>query len=187
MEPGSRLARGSGVRGLKVAVVPFDRHREGLLLSHDAVENCFLGFQRQPVEQNWGVLRRRHNRLNAENIFASFDVRPRDTQLAASSFSGGNQQKLIIGREMARNPEFVLAANPIRGVDVGAIEAIHQQLVSARDRGAGVLLFSSDLDEILTLSDRLIVMYEGRIVGEFNRGSCTLEQLGLLMGGGQGS
>src|SRR4029077_10777150 len=97
--------------------------------------------------------------------------------------SGGNQQKLILAREFQREPRVLIAAQPTRGVDVGAIEFIHRRLVQARDAGAGVLLVSSELDEILALSDRLLVMYEGRIVGEFRRGAVTEKELGLKMGG----
>jgi simple sugar transport system ATP-binding protein len=112
------------------------------------------------------------------------DVRPANLRASARSFSGGNQQKLIIARELARSPRLVLAANPIRGVDVGAIEFIHSKLVAARDQGAGILLFSADLDEVLTLSDRILVLYEGTIVGQFERAQATREAIGVLMGGG---
>lgn len=179
-------ASSSEVRSLEIGIIPYDRHREGLLLTHDSRENCMLGYQRRPEASRRGFLRMRALAATSASIFETFDVRPRDTMLEAKAFSGGNQQKIIVGRELSRNPRFVVAANPIRGVDVGAIEFIHTQLIAARDRGAGVLLFSSDLDEIMTLSDRIVVMYEGRIVGEFSRGACTIEQLGMLMGGGGG-
>jgi simple sugar transport system ATP-binding protein len=103
--------------------------------------------------------------------------------LPAGKLSGGNQQKLIVAREFQRQPRALIAAQPTRGVDVGAIEFIHTRIVRARDEGAGVLLVSSELDEILTLSDRILVMFEGRIVAEFRRGEVTERELGLKMGG----
>ena len=103
--------------------------------------------------------------------------------MSASKLSGGNQQKLIVAREFQRQPRVLIAAQPTRGVDVGAIEFIHTRIVRARDEGAGVLLVSSELDEILTLSDRILVMFEGRIVAQFPRGQVTERELGLKMGG----
>jgi len=111
-------------------------------------------------------------------------VRPRAPGTAARNLSGGNQQKLIVAREFQRKPRVLIAAQPTRGVDVGAIEFIHGQLVHARDNGAGVLLVSSELEEILALSDRILVMFEGRIVAEYKRGQVTEGELGLKMGGG---
>src|SRR5207253_8603232 len=110
-------------------------------------------------------------------------VRPRNLANLAEQLSGGNQQKLIVAREFERKPEVLIAAQPTRGVDVGAIEFIHQRIVAARDEGAGVLLISSELEEILTLSDRILVMYEGRIAAEFPRGQVSERELGLKMGG----
>ena len=112
-----------------------------------------------------------------------YDVRPKDLTTPAGRLSGGNQQKLVVAREFQRNPQVLIAAQPTRGVDVGAIEFIHQRIVRARDEGAGVLLVSSELEEILSLSDRILVMYEGRIAAEFNRGQVSERELGLKMGG----
>ncbi len=112
-----------------------------------------------------------------------FDVRPRSTALSARRFSGGNQQKIVVGRELLRGPRLLIAAQPTRGVDVGAIEFIHRQLVEARDQGMAVLLVSADLSEVLALSDRILVMYGGRIVGELSPEEATEERLGLLMAG----
>src|SRR5205085_3007533 len=106
-----------------------------------------------------------------------YDIRPRDLRIAAGNLSGGNQQKLIVAREFQRRPGVLIAAQPTRGVDVGAIEFIHQRTVRARDEGAGVLLVSSELDEILALSDRILVMYEGRIAAEFRRGQVSESEL----------
>ena len=110
-------------------------------------------------------------------------MRPRDLKIAAGKLSGGNQQKLIVAREFQRKPGVLIAAQPTRGVDVGAIEFIHRRIIRARDEGAGVLLISFELDEILALSDRILVMYEGKIAGEFRRGEVTERELGLKMGG----
>ena len=112
-----------------------------------------------------------------------YDVRPPELALPAGRLSGGNQQKLIVAREFQRQPRVLIAAQPTRGVDVGAIEFIHSRIVRARDEGAGVLLISAELDEILALSDRILVMFEGRIVAEFARGQVTERELGLKMGG----
>jgi ABC-type uncharacterized transport system ATPase subunit len=112
-----------------------------------------------------------------------YDVRPRNSKLNASGFSGGNQQKIIIAREFGKEPKFIVAANPTRGVDIGAIEYIHKQIVAERDKGVGVLLVSSELDEIMTLSDRILVMYGGRIAAEFKRNEADEHLLGLAMCG----
>jgi simple sugar transport system ATP-binding protein len=110
-------------------------------------------------------------------------VRPADLSIPAGNLSGGNQQKLIAAREFDRNPAVLIAAQPTRGVDVGSIEFIHRRIVHARDEGGGVLLISSELDEILALSDRVLVMYEGRINGEFQRGQADERMIGLRMAG----
>ena len=119
----------------------------------------------------------------AQAALEAHDIRPRSTEIRAGGLSGGNQQKLIIAREMGRSPLLLVAAQPTRGVDVGAIESIHSKLVAARDRGMAILLVSSELDEILTLSDRILVIFEGRIVDEFARGAVDERRLGLRMGG----
>ena len=121
---------------------------------------------------------------SARRAIEEFDVRPRNINAFAGALSGGNQQKLVVAREFHRAPSIIIAAQPTRGVDVGAIEFIHERLVGAREGGAGVLLISSEIDEILALSDRILVMYEGRIVAHFQRGQTSEEELGLKMGGG---
>jgi simple sugar transport system ATP-binding protein len=113
----------------------------------------------------------------------TYDVRPRELTLPAGRLSGGNQQKLVVAREFERDPGVLIAAQPTRGVDVGAIEFIHRRIVRARDEGAGVLLVSFELEEILALSDRIFVIFEGRLVAEFARGQVTERELGLKMGG----
>ncbi len=171
------------IRDLGVAVIPEDRHREGLLLERPAGENFLLGLQRSAVFNRAGFLRLRKIASAASRAEEEYDVRPRDLNATAGRLSGGNQQKLVVAREFERQPKVLIAAQPTRGVDVGAIEFIHQRIVRARDEGAGVLLVSSELDEILALSDRILVMYEGRIVAEFQRGQVSERELGLKMGG----
>jgi simple sugar transport system ATP-binding protein len=171
------------IRELGVAVIPQDRLQEGLLLERPLSENFLLGLQRSSAFSRAGFLDLRGLAQIAAHAVADYDVRPPDLALPAGKLSGGNQQKLIVAREFQRQPRVLIAAQPTRGVDVGAIEFIHTRIVGARDEGAGVLLVSSELDEILTLSDRILVMFEGRIVAEFRRGEVTERELGLKMGG----
>jgi len=176
--------RSREIRALGVGLIPEDRHSEALLLDRPLMENFVLGLQRQPAFASRGWLRMNNISQAAARAVTDYDVRPPDPALPIASFSGGNQQKLIIAREFERQPKILIAAQPTRGVDVGAIEFIHRRLVRARDGGAGVLLVSTELDEILTLADRILVLYEGRIVAQFSRGEATEAQIGLKMGGG---
>jgi general nucleoside transport system ATP-binding protein len=171
------------IRDLGVAVIPEDRLQEGLLPDRPASENFLLGLQRSRPFNRAGFLDSLQLAESAAVALREYDVRPPDLDLPSGKLSGGNQQKLIVAREFHRQPRLLIAAQPTRGVDVGAIEFIHQRIVRARDEGAGVLLVSSELDEVLTLSDRILVMYEGRIVAEFARGQVTERELGLKMGG----
>jgi general nucleoside transport system ATP-binding protein len=171
------------IRDLGVAVIPEDRLQEGLLVERPVSENFLLGLQRNPAFSHTGLLRLGRLAQTASRAAADYDIRPPDLSLLAGKLSGGNQQKLIVAREFQRQPRVLIAAQPTRGVDVGAVEFIHTRIVRARDEGAGVLLVSSELDEILTLSDRILVMFEGRIAAEFQRGEVTERELGLKMGG----
>jgi simple sugar transport system ATP-binding protein len=171
------------IRQLGIAVIPQDRHNEGLLLSRPVTENFVLGLHRYPEFSRTGILNTRNIAATATRSIEEYDVRPADLALPAAKLSGGNQQKLIIAREFHRNPKVLLASQPTRGVDVGAIELIHQRIIRARDEGASVLLISAELDEILALSDRILVMFEGKIVGEFLRGTVNDTELGLKMSG----
>ena len=172
------------IRNLGVALIPEDRQHEGLLLERPVGENFMLGLQRSPAFTRAGFLNSGALAENATRALEEYDVRPRELGIAAGNLSGGNQQKLIVAREFQRQPKVLIAAQPTRGVDVGAIEFIHKRIVRARDEGAGVLLISSELDEIQALSDRILVMYEGRITSEFRRGQVSENELGLKMGGG---
>jgi simple sugar transport system ATP-binding protein len=171
------------IRDLGVAVSPEDRQREGLLLERPVSENFLLGLQRSSAFSHRGLLNSKNLRVAAAQALVEYDVRPRDLAIAAGNLSGGNQQKLIVAREFQRQPRVLIAAQPTRGVDVGAIEFVHNRIVRARDEGAGVLLVSFELEDILTLSDRILVMYEGRIAAEFHRGQVSERELGLKMAG----
>ncbi len=170
---------------LGIAHIPEDRHRRGLLLDFDLAENSILGVHyRKPAVASGILLDNKAIRARAEQIINDFDVRPANPDLSARSLSGGNQQKLIIGREFDLNPKLLLVAQPTRGVDIGAIEFIHRKLVALRDAGCAVLLVSAELEEVTALSDRLLIIHEGRIVGEVDPKVATVEEIGLLMTGG---
>jgi ABC-type uncharacterized transport system ATPase subunit len=171
---------------LGIAHVPEDRHRRGLLLDFDLAENSILGIHyRRPVVSGLGVLLDNDAiDKRAMQIIKDFDVRPPNAELPARSLSGGNQQKLIIGREFDLRPKLILISQPTRGVDIGAIEFIHRKLVALRDSGCAVLLVSAELEEVTALADRLLVIHDGRIVGEVDPRAATPEEIGLLMTGG---
>jgi simple sugar transport system ATP-binding protein len=171
------------IRRLGVGVIPEDRHNEGLLLDRSLAENFVLGLHRYSEFSRAGVLNSQNIAGSATVALQQYDVRPAELAMPAGKLSGGNQQKLIVAREFHRNPKVLIAAQPTRGVDVGAIEFIHKRIIRARDEGAGVLLVSAELDEILALSDRILVMFEGKIVGEFLRGNVDEAALGLRMAG----
>jgi len=174
-------------KDLGIAHVPEDRHRRGLLLESSLAENSILGVHyREPaVTRRGGVmLDAKGIRARAEQVIRDFDVRPANCELPARALSGGNQQKLIIGREFELPPKLLLVSQPTRGVDIGAIEFIHRKLVALRDTGCAVLLVSAELEEVTALADRLMVIYDGRIVGEVDPTRTTKEEIGLMMTGG---
>ncbi len=173
-------------RELGIAHIPEDRHRRGLLLDFSLAENSILGVHyREPVVSAAGVfLDNQAIRRRATEIIEAFDVRPANQDLPARALSGGNQQKLIIGREFDLHPKLLLVSQPTRGVDIGAIEFIHRKLVALRDAGCAVLLVSAELEEVTALADRLLIIHEGRIVGNVDPKVATIEEIGLLMTGG---
>lgn len=173
------------VRKSAIAFVPEDRHRQALLLDESLKQNFLLGLQNQDRYSKWGVIQSRTLETDSEKALEEWDVRPRNIHATARSLSGGNQQKWVLARELSRQPKLIVVAQPTRGVDVGAIETIHSVILNRRDEGAGVLLISSELDEVLTLSDRVVVLYEGQIVGEFTRQELDERRIGLLMTGGK--
>ncbi len=174
------------IKELGIAHIPEDRHKRGLLLNSDLAENSILGVHyRPPVAAAAGFMVGTAIEKRANEIIENFDVRPPDPELPAKSLSGGNQQKLIIGREFELNPKLLLVSQPTRGVDIGAIEFIHRKLIGLRDAGSAVLLVSAELEEVTTLADRLLVIKEGKIVGEVDPKITSVEEIGCLMMAGE--
>jgi simple sugar transport system ATP-binding protein len=174
-------------RRLGLAHVPEDRLRMGVVTTFSAEDNAILGYHDRGLYQRSGFLRRDVIRAECEKKMAGHDVRPRLPRLPITSFSGGNQQKLVLAREIDADPTVLLVGQPTRGVDIGAIEFIHRRLVGLRDAGKGLLLVSVELEEILALADRILVMHAGEIVGEVAPGQATEERLGLMMAGIKGT
>ncbi len=171
-------------RELGLAHVPEDRHARALVMNFAAWESAVLGYDSLPQYGHAGWLNHQHMRSATGEYMERFDVRPRAPELQSSKFSGGNQQKLVLARELGQAPKILLVGQPTRGVDIGAIEFIYSQLRALRDAGCAVLLVSSELDEILALSDRVIVMYQGAVTGELPIADCSEAELGMLMLGG---
>jgi simple sugar transport system ATP-binding protein len=156
------------IRNLGVAYIPEDRHEQGLVLNMTLWENCVLGRQDDaPFSNRWGVLALRTIKELAVRLVKLFDVRARSIDVTASTLSGGNQQKLILARELETDPKLLVASQPTRGLDVGAIEFVWRQILEQKAAGRAVLLISAELDEIYALSDRIVTLYEGRITGEY--------------------
>jgi general nucleoside transport system ATP-binding protein len=168
-----------------IGYIPEDRHRHGLLLESPLWENRILGHQSRPPSVNHGIIDKRAARKDTARIIAEYDVRTPGPDVLARALSGGNQQKLIVGREMSGEPVLLIAAHPTRGVDVGAQAAIWQHIKDARRKGLGVLLISADLDELIGLSDRIEVILRGRFVGAFDPDDVTPERLGSAMTGAE--
>jgi simple sugar transport system ATP-binding protein len=176
------------IREMGACHIPEDRHRRGLVLDFSVAQNLVLGIHYRPpfVRKlfldviDFGSVREKAGRL-----LEAFDIRPPDRENPAGNLSGGNQQKVIVAREFDQDPKLLIAAQPTRGIDVGSIEFIHRRLLQARDAGKAVLLVSADLEEILSLSDRIAVMYEGRIVGILDPTDATEERIGMMMTGGK--
>ena len=166
-----------------LAHVPEDRQRMGLVTDFKAYENLIFGYHDQEPYSKSSILKDNDILSYSKQVMEEYDVRPRSPQLITSNFSGGNQQKIILSRELNENPKILLVGQPTRGVDIGAIEFIHQRLIDMRDKGAGILLVSVELDEVLSLSDRILVMFDGNIVGERINKDVTDRELGLLMAG----
>ena len=171
-------------RGENMSHIPEDRHKHGLVLDFTLEQNLVLQRYREPQFQHFGFIRDDQVRGYAQRLIEQYDVRSGQGPVTtARSMSGGNQQKAIIAREVDRDKALIVAVQPTRGLDVGAIEYIHKQLVAERDKGKAVLLVSLELDEVMSLSDRILVMYEGEIVGELDPKTTTVQELGLYMAG----
>lgn len=175
---------GQEIRDLSIAHVPEDRQRLGLIMEFSAWENIGFGYQHEPEYSNpWGLMNNKKMRKDADDKMSKFDVRPIDSKLKARNFSGGNQQKLVLAREIERNPDILLIGQPTRGVDIGAIEFIHNEIIKLRDEGKAIVLVSVELDEILSLTDRVSVMFDGNLIGNRLTSDTNAMELGLLMGG----
>jgi len=166
-----------------LANIPEDRQRHGLVLSYSVADNMVLCDYYQPRFAKGIVIQQGQVDKNAQKLIKEFDVRTPSPFVAAGKLSGGNQQKVIVARELSRPVKLIIASQPTRGLDVGSIEYIHKEIIAMRDRGVAVLLISAELDEILSLSDRIAVMYRGQVVATVDRKEASREQLGLWMAG----
>lgn len=172
-------------KALNIAHIPEDRHKRGLLLDSSLAENSILGLQNNGQLVGWPLLKQGKIDTHARKLIEDFDVRPADPTLTARGLSGGNQQKLIIAREFSITPKFLIAAQPTRGVDIGAIEFIYKKLLELKAAGAAILLISAELEEVISLSDRMAVIYEGRFVGVVDPDKTSQQEIGLMMTGGK--
>ena len=172
-----------GMRHLGLSHVPEDRQRMGLVAEFAANESAILGFHEDRPYNRGALLDHGIVRHECERQMAEYDVRPANANLPTSAFSGGNQQKIVVAREVDHNPDVLMVGQPTRGVDIGAIEFIHRRLVALRDAGKGILLVSVELDEILALADRILVVFDGRIVGELTPAQANERAIGLMMAG----
>jgi len=174
---------GQARRSAGIGHVPEDRHREGLVMDFHAWENVALGYHNEPKYQRGVFMDNAELRRDTGGKIERFDVRPANSWLSMGRFSGGNQQKLVVAREIESDPDVLLVGQPTRGVDIGAIEFIHRQILALRDAGKAILLVSVELEEVLSLADRIVVMFDGRIMGERLASETDERELGLLMAG----
>ena len=171
-------------RHLGISHVPEDRQKLGLVMDFYAWENMALGYHHKHQYGSSGIfINNSILKLETEERIKKFDIRPNNSDLLAKSFSGGNQQKIVLAREIEQNPNILIVGQPTRGVDIGAIEFIHKRIIQLRDAGKAVILISVELDEILSLSDRILVMFDGKIMGEKTTSHTNEKELGLLMAG----
>jgi simple sugar transport system ATP-binding protein len=169
--------------GAGQAYIPEERMRDGAIRDFSVEENIFLHEHGSPEYTRWIFLNMGKMAAHAQHLVDLFSIKTPSLDTPIKNLSGGNIQKLIMARELSRKPKILIAAQPTRGVDIGATEYIHTRLLEQRQIGTAILLISEDLDEIRTLSDRIAVMFEGRIMGVVNRGQATVEQIGLMMAG----
>lgn len=175
------------IREAGVGYIPEDRHRHGLLLDAPLWENRILGHQTESPNVKGQLIDAKAAKADTERIVAEYDVRTPSIHVTAASLSGGNQQKLIVGREMSHNPKVLIASHPTRGVDVGAQSSIWDLMRQARHEGLGVLLISADLEELIGLSDTIRVILRGKLTGTFDPDTVTSQDLGAAMTGADGS
>ena len=182
---GSPLKFGSPTSAirLKMGRIPEDRIDTGLMMDLTIAENLILENHSSSDFHRYGLMRSKKIHQFSDELIAAYDIKAGDRDAVTKSLSGGNLQKVMLARELAGRPAMVVAAQPTRGLDVGAMEYIHQRILQERERGAGILLISEDLDEIFNLSDRIVVLYEGQIMGEVRCQDATREQVGLWMSG----
>jgi ABC-type uncharacterized transport system ATPase subunit len=171
------------IRKMGVSYLPEDRLSQGVLVDSAATDNFLLGRHFESAFQKNGILRKKKLAAATAAGIKDFDVRPSNINLELKNFSGGNQQKLVVARELSRTPQVLIAGQPTRGVDIGAIEFIHDKLIDLRNSGGAILLISSDLDELMKLSDRILVIFNGMIQGELNRSQFDEKKIGEMMGG----
>jgi simple sugar transport system ATP-binding protein len=168
-----------------VGYIPEDRRERGLILPFSVADNLVFGVQDRPPFSRAGVLDPGRLWSFARDLIPRFDIRPRRADVPVGTLSGGNQQKVVLAREFSEEPQFLIASQPTRGLDIGAMQFVHESLVEKRDQGVAILLVSAELDEIMELSDRIAVLYEGQIMGTFEAGAVDENRLGLLMTGGE--
>ncbi len=181
---GKKVLSASAIRNLGIGYLPDDRIKQGLLSERPLFENFLLGHQKKSQFQKFGILDYQKLKSECKKSLETFNVKPQNIDALAGSLSGGNQQKFVVSRELWQDPKFILAAHPTRGVDIGAIDFIHAQLREMQKKGSGILLISSELDELMDLCDRILVMYSGKIHAEFSKGQFTESIIGIAMGGG---
>ncbi len=170
------------VRRMGLAHVPEDRHKMGLVTTFEEWENSMLGYEDDPKYGEGAILSVADARADAQKRIEMFDIRPQNPRLKTANFSGGNQQKIVLAREMDRDLDILIVGQPTRGVDIGAIEFIHKQIIELRDQGKAVLLVSVELDEVRALSDRVLVMFDGEVVTELPP-TASEKEFGLAMAG----
>ncbi len=171
------------LRDMKMAHIPEDRLKHGLIVQYPAYYNMILGQQWWQPYSYSGFLNHKVIHENARRLFDEYDIRPRNPLMFGGNYSGGNQQKIVVAREINASPKFMVVAQPTRGLDVGAIEFIHKTILKMRERDVAILLISMELEEIFSLSDRILVMYEGEIMGEVKPEETNIEEVGLMMAG----
>lgn len=170
-------------KALGIGYIPADRHKNAMISGFSVEENYLLGYENDPVYNDQGFIKRKKLREDARRLTEEFTVKAADVSHQIGTLSGGNQQKVILGREVSHNPRLIIAAQPIRGLDIGAIEYVHKTLLRLKAEGKAILLISAELSEIMNLSDRIAVFYEGEVSAEFSNGVYSKEEIGLFMAG----